>query len=167
MAHSKNKRSKARNMYVQTRCEILTISAALDVPEGTLRRWKAAAKESGDDWDIARAASTMKGEGLESMVSAVIEDFTVMFQVTMEQVKDDSQIEPGAKVKLMASLSDSFNKMILAAGRTAPKLNEMAVAMDVIQRLAEFIRVEFKQHNTAFEEILEPFGAEVVKVYQS
>ena len=167
MAHPKDTRSKARKMYVQTRCAIPTISASLDVSEGTLRRWKGEAKHSGDDWDIARAAATMKGEGLETMVAAVIEDFTVMFQVTMEQVKEDSQIEPGAKVKLMASLSDSFNKMVLAAGRTAPKLNEMAIAMDVLKRMAEFIGGDFPQHGAAFEEILEPFGAEIVKVYQT
>ncbi len=167
MAHPKDTRIKARNMYVQTRCAIPTISAALDVPEGTLRKWKGDAKQSGDDWDIARAAATMKGEGLETMVSAVIEDFTVMFQVTMEQVKEDPNIKPDSKVKLMASLSDSFNKMVLAAGRSAPKLNEMAIAMDVVKRLAEFIAGEFPQHGTAFQEILEPFGTEIVKVYQT
>ncbi|WP_171182159.1 DUF1804 family protein, partial [Ruegeria sp. HKCCD8929] len=120
---------------------------------------------SGDDWDIARAAATMKGEGQEAMTSAVIEDFTVMFQVTMEQVKEASDIQPADKVKLMASLSDSFNKMILAAGRAAPKLNELGIATDVLKRFAEFIMNEFPQHSAAFQEVLEPFGVEISKAY--
>lgn len=153
-------------MYVQNRCAIATISAAIDVPDGTLKRWKADAKAGGDDWDIARAAATIQGEGLEAMVSAVIEDFTIMFQVTMDQVKDSGDIAPDAKVKLMASLSDSFNKMILAAGRTAPKLSELSIATDVLRRLAEFVIEEFPGHTGAFQEILEPFGVEIAKAYQ-
>lgn len=154
-------------MYVQNRCAMPTISAALDVSEGTLRRWKADAKKSGDCWDIARAAATMKGEGREAMVSAVIEDFTIMFQVTIEQVQDHPDIEPAEKTKLMASLADSFNKMILAAGRAAPKLSELAIASDVLKRMAEFVLQDFPQHGDAFQEILEPFGVEILRAYQT
>lgn len=166
MAHDQKTRSKARTMYVQTRSAIPTISVSLDVPEGTIRRWKAAAKEAGDDWDIARAAATMQGEGLDAMVSAVIEDFTVMFQATMEQVKEAGQLDPADKVKLMASLSDAFNKMVLAAGRAAPQLSKLGIATDVLRRLAEYIVDAFPQHAGAFEEILEPFGAELAAAYQ-
>ena len=65
----------------------------------------------------------------------------------------------------MASLSDAFNKMVASAGRVAPKISELGVANDVLQRQAEFIREFYPQHAAAFLEIIEPFGERLVEVY--
>ncbi|MCY1707336.1 DUF1804 family protein [Pannonibacter sp. SL95] len=99
------------------------------------------------------------------MVASVVEDFVILFQATVEDVKSSETLQAADRVKLMASLSDAFNKMVSSAGRVAPKLSELGVANDVLSRLAEFVRIEFPQHSSAFVEILEPFGDRLAEVY--
>lgn len=165
MAHPKDKKHRARQAYVQNRQALPVIAISLDVPEGTLRRWKTDAAAAGDDWDVARSAQMMRGEGFEAVVSAAVEDFTVMFQATMEALRDNDQMSPAERVKAMASLSDAFNKMIGAAGRASPRLSRLAIATDVIKRFAEFVQAEFPQHSSVFLDVLEPFGQELSKAY--
>jgi hypothetical protein len=167
MAHSKEKRMQARSLYVHSRYALSVIAIKLDMSSATVNRWKAAAREGGDDWDIARSADMMAGEGFEKLVSDAVEDFTIMFQATMDDIKDTTDIKPGDKAKIMASLADSFNKMINSAGRAAPNLSKLGIATDILQRLAEFVRRDFPEHQEAFLEILEPFGIEISQAYAS
>lgn len=167
MAYSKETRTKARSLYVHSRYSLPTIAVSLDVGSGTVSRWKADARKRGDDWDIARSADTMQGEGFDKLVSDAVEGFTVMFQATMEQIQQAEDMQPADKAKMMASLADSFNKMINSAGRAAPNLSKLGIAIDVIKKLSEFVSSDFQQHSEAFEEILEPFGLEIAKAYAS
>ncbi|WP_310620901.1 DUF1804 family protein [Flexibacterium corallicola] len=156
---------KARRLFVLERQAIPTIALALHVSESTVRRWKKDALANGDNWDAVRSAQMMAGEGLETVVTSVVEDFTVLFQATIEQLKSSDNLEAAERVKLMASLSDAFNKMVASAGRVAPKISELGVANDVLQRLGEFIFKHHPQHTEAFLEILEPFGEELARQY--
>ncbi|KZK97300.1 MULTISPECIES: DUF1804 family protein [unclassified Pseudovibrio] len=155
----------ARRLFVLDRQAIPTVAVSIGVSESTLRRWKKDAATSGDNWDAARSANALAGEGLEAVVATVVEDFVSMFQATIEQIKVSETIEPPEKVKLMASLSDAFNKMVASAGRVAPKLSELGVAQDVLQRFAEFIRKHHPDHAQTFLEVLEPFGEYLAEVY--
>ncbi len=165
MAHSRETRATARSLYVHQRHAIPTIAVTLNVAAGTIARWKADARGRGDDWDIARSAATMAGEGFEKLVSDAVEGFTVMFQATMEQIQSAEDLAPSDKAKMMASLADSFNKMINSAGRASPNLSRLGIATEVLQRLAEFVREQFPMHQDAFLQILEPFGLELAKAY--
>ncbi|MGR3760904.1 DUF1804 family protein [Roseobacteraceae bacterium NS-SX3] len=165
MAYSKETRTKARSLYVHSRYSLPAIAVALDVSQGTIGRWKAAAAAQGDDWDIARSAATMAGEGFDKLVSEAVEGFTIMFQATMEQIQQAGDMQPSEKAKMMASLADSFNKMINSAGRASPNLSKLGIATEVLQRLADFVRGAFPAHQEAFLEILEPFGLELAKAY--
>ncbi|KQI67990.1 hypothetical protein AN189_13030 [Loktanella sp. 3ANDIMAR09] len=151
-------RAKARTMFVQSRLSLVVIAQQLGVSRATASRWKKAALQEGDDWDVARSAAVMAGQGHEKMVSDAVEGFAEMFQTTMSQLRTNEDMKPEDRVKLMASLADAFNKMMGAAGRASPKLSALAVATDVIQRLADFIRERFPHHGQAFEEVLEPFA---------
>ncbi len=161
MAYSKETRDKARGLFVSQRYAIPVIAVALNVAQGTVARWKAGAKSQGDDWDVARAAATMQGEGFDRVVAEAVEGFTVMFQATIEQIKQEENLSPAGKAKLMAALADSFQKMINAAGRASPKLSKLAIAMEILTMLSQFVREEFPQHGEAFEEMLTPFGHKV------
>lgn len=165
MAHGADKKREARKAYVFQRQSMPTISLTLGVSVATLGRWKKDAKSRGDDWDVARSAHMIAGDGLEAVVAAVVEDFVVLFQASIEQLKNDDQMPADHRVKHMAALSDAFNKMVAAAGRVSPKISELGVANDVIKRLAEFIRAHYPQHAAAFLEILEPFGDAIVEAY--
>lgn len=165
MAHKNDKKRDARKAFVHGQQSIPVIAVTIGVSEATVRRWKRDAKAGGDNWDIARSANLMAGDGLETVVADVVEQFVTLFKATVEQLKEDSVLLPEERVKAMASLSDAFNKMVNAAGRVAPKISELGVANDVLQRQAEFIREHYPQHAEAFLEILEPFGVRLVEVY--
>lgn len=165
MAYSKETRQKARNLYVHQRANLVTIAVTLDVPQGTLSRWKNDAKGRGDDWDIARSANLLGDAGFEKVVSEAVESFTVMFQATMQQVQDEEDISALDKTKLMSSLADSFSKMTKAAGRASPELSRLAIASEVVQKLANFVRREFPHLAEDFLTVLEPFGLEIAKEF--
>lgn len=158
-------RGQARSLYVHQRLSLSVISESVGVPTGTLSRWKSSAKRDGDDWDIARAAALVTGGGFEELTSEAVEGFVIMFQATMAQIRADEDMPPALKVKMMASLSDAFSKMVNAAGRASPQLSKLGVAADVLMRLGEFVRSNFPDHHVAFLEVLDAFVPEIGKAY--
>lgn len=83
----------------------------------------------------------------------------------MEALKDDRDLSASERVKLMATLSDAFNKTVAAASRSAPKLSELGVAYDVLKRLAEFVSRKNPEQADVILEILGPFGDYLAEVY--
>jgi hypothetical protein len=165
MAHDEQTRRAARQRYVHERQTLPLIALALTVPERTIRRWKAEAGERGDNWDAARASSTIAGEGLEAVVASVIQDYVALHQATIEDLKTAEGLAPIEKAKILAALADSFNKTVSAAGRVSPKISELGVAMDVLRRLADFVSRNHPDVAPALLEVLEPFGEQLGGVY--
>ncbi len=166
MSSEQDKRRKARADYIYRRMTGATISMTLDISQATFGRWKKAAKDAGDDWDIARTASIMAGEGIETVVSSVIEDFMIMAQSVLEQIKH-GELPLDQKVKHLVALADAMTKMTTSAGKLAPKISELGVAQDVMQYLVDFVREKFPQHVAAILEIIEPFGESLARRYAS
>ena len=164
MAYSPQLKKQARERYIFKRQSMPTISLALAVRASTIRRWKRDALSHMDDWDIARSAHMIAGQGLEAVVAATVEDFVILSQATIEDIKA-SGADSETKVKQLAALADAITKTVSAASRLAPKLSELGIAQDVLKRLSEFVSSEYPQHADAFLEILEPFGVELVKAY--
>ena len=165
MAHDAATRREARAKYVYDRFTLPQIALAVGASEPTVRRWKSDARSDGDDWDQARIASTMAGQGLERIVAQVVQDYVVQHQATIHQLKE-AVLEPGDKAKILAALADSFNKTVSAAGRLTPKISELGVAMDVLDRLAKYVSARRPEAAETLLEVLEPFGAELSRVYQ-
>ncbi|KRB58472.1 hypothetical protein ASE04_27550 [Rhizobium sp. Root708] len=166
MANDMDVRRKARSDYVYRRMTAATISMTLQISQATFGRWKKAAKEAGDDWDIARSASLMAGEGIETVVSSVVEDFMIMAQSLLDEIKN-GQLALDQKVKHLVALADAMTKMTASAGKLAPKISELGVAQDVMQYLIEFVRENFPQHIAVILEIIEPFGEQLARRYGS
>lgn len=165
MAHPKEKRTAARAAYVYEALTLEVIARRVNVSIGTVSRWKRDAGDGGDDWDRARSAARLSGQGTEAVTQAVMEDFILLFQSTLTDVKDDKDIKPLAKAEIISRLSDAYNKTMSAVARGNPKLSKLAVAMEVMQALAGFIRQHYPRHANAFAEVLEPFGEEMAKTY--
>jgi len=161
MAYGRATRAEARTLFVHSRLPVASVALKIGVPQATVSRWKSEARGDGDDWDIARSAATMAGEGFEAVISSAVEEFTVMFQTTMIGLKEDPDLKHEDKAKLMASLADSFSKIVKAAGRASPKIAKLGVAIFVLKALAEFIKDRFPEHADAFQDVLEPFGVEI------
>lgn len=164
MAHEVDKKRKARTLYVHERKPLTLIALDIDVPERTIRRWKAESQERGDNWDEARAAASIAGDGLEGFMTEVIENFAAMYRATLEDLKAKTDIPVDERVKMFASLADSFNKTVSAAGRIAPRISELGVAMNVLNRLADYIARYHPDAAPALLEVLEPFGEHLSEV---
>lgn len=166
MSAESDKRRKARSDYVYRRMAGATIAASLNISQATFGRWKKAAKADGDDWDRARSASIIAGEGIETVVSSVVEDFMIMAQSLLEEIKT-GDLTMDQKVKHLVSLADAMTKMTASAGKLAPKISELGVAQDVMRHLMDFVRQYFPQHAAAILEIIEPFGERLTGIYAS
>ncbi|MFG1409498.1 DUF1804 family protein [Xanthobacter sp. VTT E-85241] len=165
MAHDDTARREARRKFVGERLALPTIAISTGVPESTLRRWKREAREAGDDWDQARAAGLVSGDGFAGLISVVLEDFVTQFRATMELLKSDRDIPALERAKVMGSLADALNKTVNSAGRAAPKISELGVAWDVLKRLAEYVTVHHPSAAPSVLEVLEPFGDHLAEVY--
>ena len=165
MAHDADRKREARRAFILDRQALPAIAVVTGVPEPTLRRWKREAKAAGDDWDTARAASTLAGGGLEALVGQVLEEYVIAHQATLEALKTATEISPVEKAKVLAGLADAFNKTVSSAGRISPRISELGVAMDVLKRLGDFLAQRYPQHAPALLEVIEPFGETLVEVY--
>lgn len=165
MAHDADKRREVRKRYVFERQALPTIAITVGVSEATLRRWKRDAAAKGDDWDTARSANTIAGEGLDKLIMEVVQDYVTVHQATIEDIRNDAGMGAAEKAKIIAGLADAFNKTVNAAGRVSPKISELGVAMDVLKRMGDFVSRDFPQAAPALLEIIDPFGQHLAEVY--
>ena len=166
MSARDDKRRKARSDYVNRRMTLAVIATVHGISEATVGRWKKAAKEQGDDWDKARTAHVIAGEGVEAVVSTVVEDFMIQAQAILDEIKE-GQHTTKEKVDMLVSISDAMTKMAASAKRFAPKVSELGVAQDVMAKLLDFVREEFPHHAKAILEIIEPFGEHLAGIYST
>ncbi|MCX2697062.1 DUF1804 family protein [Ochrobactrum chromiisoli] len=165
MASDQDTRRKARSDYVYRRMAIATIAMTLNVSQATIGRWKKSAKDNGDDWDMARSAATIAGEGLDIVVSSVTEDFVIMAQALLDEVKNNKELTLDQKIKHMVALGDAMVKVTASAGKLAPKISELGVAQSVVQHLVSFVQEQFPQHISVVQEILVPFGDRIASAF--
>jgi len=164
MAYSDGTKQAVRTDFIRG----LTLKGAADkndIPYETARGWKRTAKAGGDDWDIARAATRISAGGIKTLTAEILEDFVHLFEATIIEIKDASDMSPMKKAEAISRLSDAYQKTVKAAGASNPELSRLAIAMDVLQKQAEFIRRRFPHMASDFLEVLEPFGKELSRVY--
>ena len=171
MAGDTDKKRQARSEYIYKRKTRAMIGLSIGVSPVTVSRWKSAAKKMGDDWDTARAANVIAGEGSDAVMITVLEAFMIMAQSLIEELKADAlkdkadQLPIEKRVTMIVSLGDAMTKMTAAAGKLAPKISELGVAQDVIMRLMEFVRDHYPEHAPILLQISEPFTEHLVEAY--
>lgn len=138
------------------------VASRFEVSLATANRWRQTDKANGLDWDSLRTAQLLSDGGLEQAVQAVLKEVLALHKRAIDELAEGSTSAEG-KVKLLASLADSLAKTTRSLSRTAPKINHLSVAMDVLQNLTNFIERNYPQHRLAFMEILAPFGTELAK----
>lgn len=158
MAYSDETKRELRGCYVHKGMSLKAAADLCNVPYETTRSWKRKAAAEGDDWDTARAAARMSQSGVKALTAEIIEEFCLLFQSTITEIKEAKKISPLQKAESISRLSDAYTKTVKAAGSSNPELSKLAVAMDVLERQAEFIRTEYPDHMDFFLEILAPFG---------
>lgn len=165
MAHPKETRNAVRRAYVYDRLSLEVSAVKAGVSYATAARWKALAAKGGDDWDKAQAAHLMAGGGIESVARQVLAGLVTQYQATMDAVNVDADLKPAAKVQMLASLADAYNKTVSASKRILPETSELATAMQVLQMLADYIHQQYPNQASTFVQILEPFGETLAKAF--
>ena len=165
MAHPTERRTQLRGLYVFKRLPMEAACNALKLAKSTGVRWKAEARDQGDDWDSARAAVALGDENFTQLSRKLLEDYLTQHQASMEALRADADLTAMQRASILASMADSFNKTMASFKRLAPELNRHAIALDTLQRLASFSQQRYPQHVGALLEMLEPFGEELAKAY--
>ena len=160
-----DQRRAIRSDFVNRRMAATTIAAARGCSVSTVQRLKARSKADGDDWESARRANVVAGEGVETVVSMVVEDFVLTAHSMMDQIKTE-ETDFKARMALMVQLADATTKMTSAARKLAPTISELGVAQAVLEDMLGFVRAEFPQHAEAILEIIEPFGETLTTRFQ-
>lgn len=164
MAHSPEKVQAVRGAFVYERLPLPDAADRAGVSYSAAQAWKRKAKENGDDWDKARNASRMAAGGLGDITNQLLEDFALLFQSTIEDIKV-SDYNALDKAEAIARLSDAYTKTMKAAGGGNPKIAKLSIAMEVLSTLAEFIKSDYPEDLARFARILEPFGTRVSEVF--
>lgn len=163
MAHSQDIKHAVRYSYVT---ELLALSVAAikhSVAEGTARRWKAEAKEQGDDWDLSRAAGRRSEGTVGEFTTDFIEEFTVQINETFELLKVNSEnLSLEQRTKTLSSLTDMMSKVMKVSGGNK-KLEKRTIATEVIKLLGKFVSSNHPEFTAQFVEILTAFAPRLDK----
>lgn len=165
MAHPSERRTQLRGMYVYRRLTMEAACKVIDIAKSTGVRWKAEARDKGDDWDAARSANALGDENFKQLGMQLLEDYLVQHQSTMDALREDKKMDPARRAAVLASAADSFNKTMASFKRLSPEINKHAIALDTLQRFAAFTQQRYPQHVGALLEMLEPFGEELAKAF--
>ncbi len=164
MAYSQDIREAVRQAYVQDRLPLEAAAERVGVSYSAAQGWKRQAKADGQCWDKARAASRMSSGGLGELTTQLLEDFALLFQSTVEQIRD-ADADPLKKAEAISRLSDAYTKTMRAATKGAPEIGRLAMALEVLDLLARFVRAEHPEHAEALISVLEPFGRTLATTY--
>ncbi|MEW6648165.1 MAG: DUF1804 family protein [Pseudomonadota bacterium] len=168
MAYDDATRHKVRAAYVHQRLSLEVACVAHGVPLSTGRRWKREAKAGGDDWDNARAAAMLAGDGLRNLVVPLLQSYLTQHQAAIEALEEQrkaGKLEPMAAAKILASLSDSLHKTTAALAKASPEISELAIATDVLERFGNWLADKHPRLAPGFLEVLPGFGEELSRAY--
>ncbi|BBL70341.1 DUF1804 family protein [Methylogaea oryzae] len=163
MAHDKTVVSAVRKAYIYEGLALPAAAKAKKVSEATARRWKTEAAAAGDDWDKARGAQLLAGGSVEEVLRQTLAVMIRQVQATIQAIEADEEMAPAVKVQLLGSSADASAKLVASMRRMMPETDALAVRMDTLKKLAEFVRVHYPQHVAAFAELLQPFGEELAR----
>jgi hypothetical protein len=165
MAHPPETTAKLRAAYVYERLGLEAAAEKAGVSIASARRWKRDAESAGDDWDRARSAARLAGDGNSLLSQMILDDYLTMHQSTIEGVKDAADMTPLQKAEVMSRLADAFTKTMAAVSKASPQLNRLGVATDVLQRLSRYAAEVHPHLAPALLEVLEPFSVELAREY--
>lgn len=167
MAKSADVVTLVRKHYVFDRLSLEQAAKLGGVAYTTAKRWKDKAAADGDDWEKVRTASSLAGGDIEQLSQQILTEMLVQFNAVLDMVKADKEMPAATRVDLLTSLMDNIHKSMSAMKKFLPEANSIAIGMQVIRGLAEFVQTRFPQHGSAFVEILEPFGDELGRILES
>jgi hypothetical protein len=165
MAYAQEVINAVRRSFIN---EQLPLEAAADkhgIPVGTAHRWKKSAEAKGDNWETLKTAYVMTAGGLEEVSHHVLMSFMVQYRSVMDELTTNPDIAPVVRADKIVSLADAFNKMTAASRRVLPEVSRLVVALDVVDKFAEYVQKNRPDALGVFLELLEGFAREVEALY--
>lgn len=144
-------------LYASGEQSLETAAVLCGVSFGTAKRWMGDAKKQGDDWDKLRAAFILSSGSIEDMARAMLSSFLMQYQNTMTMLHDSEELSADKRVQLLSSLADAFTKTVAANRRVLPETNKLAIALETVSVLADFIAQTQPEKIVDFVAILEAF----------
>jgi len=83
----------------------------------------------------------------------------------LDELKANTDMNVLEKVAAVTSLADAYTKHLRACSLTAPALNQLAIASDIIHKLAAFVSEKHPDAAPLLLSVLDPFVAELAKTY--
>lgn len=165
MAYTTVDKDKVRRAYIFDKLPLDKCAVLHGISYPTVQRWKKEARANGDDWDKVKSAQALAGGEIEDVARTLLTDLIIIFKNTTDGVKSD-EIDSVTKVKLLASLADSYNKSVSANKKLMPVTDKLAVAMTVMEMLGRYIQDTKPEAMAVFVEILVPFGELLSKEFE-
>lgn len=165
MAYPDEVRLAVRSSYIHERLPLAAAAEKHNVPYNTVRGWKKSDRINNDDWDRARSASRMAQGGLGDLTFRVMEDFALLFESTIDDLKKRENRDPIKTAEAISRLADAYTKTVKAAGNSNPKINQLGVALEVIKLLAKYIEDHFPEQTEPFVSILERFAPTINEAF--
>ncbi|MBF0422762.1 MAG: DUF1804 family protein [Magnetococcales bacterium] len=162
MAHNSETRRRLRTAYVSG-LSLEEAATQAKVALSTATRWRSQAKDQGDDWERHRAASLVSGSGKNDLVQDILRQFLIAHQTAMTDLAK-AEIPPDERVKLLAQLSDAFNKTMSSLAKTSPMIDRMGIASRTLEIFSGLTKQRFPQHSAAILEIMDTVGPELERL---
>lgn len=140
MAHPIKKIAKVRAAYVYDALNLEGVARKCDVPLNTIRHWKDAAKDNGDDWDKARAAARLVRARRGSRHRRRAGGFHAA--VSKHHGRRQKQPEHSTdlvtlldKAEVLSRISDAYSKTMNVITKGNPKLDKLSFATSILRDL--------------------------------
>lgn len=163
MAHPQDTRDRVRQLYIEG-MPLKGASVTCDVSYDTALDWKKKAKAKGDDWDTARAAYRISGQGVDELNQQLVEDFARQVITTTREL-EEAKIPAADKAQLLAQLADAYAKFSKAFARINPEFSGLSVALDTLKTIADHLRMKDPAALKALQPHFEDVGAILGKRY--
>lgn len=139
MAHPKETQLALRAAFLGG----LGLDAAAEkagIGTATARRWKADAREQGDDWDkFQKASLIVAGGGFDQAMGRVAAAVILRAEAILEQLGADGEADPVAAAKAIASLADSLGKAKAAMRALMPTTDQLAIETGAVKGFVELL----------------------------
>jgi transposase-like protein len=165
MSYKAEIRQEARSLYAQGDMSVEAIATHMKVPKQSIVRWKREDAMKGNSWDRDRAAVMFGRDNAENTAQVLFSEFMKFHSRTLGEINANSKLSLKERVETISKLTDAYLKQLKACALAAPPLNKLAIASEVVKRLAVFVSEKHPDAAPTLLAVLEPFGAELAKKY--
>ncbi len=144
MAYKQFVKDQVREAFISG-LSLSSAAARFGVPYDTARRWKEAARKAGDRWDSLVLANKMADSNENNLAQQTLDQFLTIYHETLKDIQNDPDMSNQDKVKLLASLANTYRDVTRTACKVDPTSWELALAMDVTKSFMRFVKERYPE----------------------